>query len=171
MVGRDWKSEHLHPQAGMCDGATLWRERQSGRANRPGNSGGVPWRRTLEDSGLIKGRGIDRIACALARSPARVDGRVFTAQQALANGLVDEIGYLSGAVSWIEKAGGLTQARLVRYVRGGGYLPGIYALGDGKGGGGVEVNLLKMDLQTVLPGSGPVFMYLWAPELAPRGMP
>ena len=47
---------------------------------------------------------------------ALADGRVFTGEQAAANGLVDETGYLHDAVAAVKKLAGLKRVRLVRYV-------------------------------------------------------
>jgi protease-4 len=43
------------------------------------------------------------------------DGRIYTAQQALENGLVDEIGYFEEAVLSLEKMAGISQSKVVEY--------------------------------------------------------
>jgi protease-4 len=45
------------------------------------------------------------------------DGRIFTGPQALAHGLIDEIGYESDAVAAVEKLAGVREVHLVRYRR------------------------------------------------------
>ena len=43
------------------------------------------------------------------------DGRAYTAQEAMKNGLVDEIGYLDKAVAWAAGKAGLTKPNVVKY--------------------------------------------------------
>jgi protease-4 len=96
--------------------------------------------------------------------PARVaeltDGRIFDAPQALAAGLVDDIGDLRHAIELAKAAAGLERARVVAYHRGDAP-ENIYARG---GGLPPQVNVLPVDLGA-LAGRGPRFMYLWAPGL------
>ncbi|MCH9021590.1 MAG: signal peptide peptidase SppA, partial [Planctomycetes bacterium] len=55
------------------------------------------------------------------------DGRVFTADQALKNGLIDEIGYLTDAVNHAKKLAGINRAKVVIYQRPFDYMPNLYA--------------------------------------------
>lgn len=55
------------------------------------------------------------------------DGRIYTAQQALENGLIDQIGYLDEAISLAKQESGLTGARVVIYHRPGVYKNNIYS--------------------------------------------
>ncbi len=72
------------------------------------------------------------------------DGRIFTAPQAKALGLVDQIGYLDEAVELAKSQAGLPkEAKVVRYHRPGSYRPTIYSMFP--------------ELET----SGPQFLYLW----------
>lgn len=100
----------------------------------------------------------------LDEHPELTDGRIFTAQQAQRLGLVDQIGYFSDALDGIREAAGLSQARVIRYKRGGEFLPNVYAAAGGAGIGG-DVNLIKLDLEGILAASGPTFLYLWYPGL------
>ena len=108
----------------------------------------------------------NRPGVRIADKPELSDGRIFTAEQALNNGLVDEIGYFSAALDWIKKAAGIPEAQVIRYARAGEYLPSIYSLGTLPGGGFQgDINLIKLDAEGLLYGYGPAFMYLWRPGL------
>ncbi len=101
----------------------------------------------------------------ISEHPELADGRIFTADQALENGLVDEIGYLSKALEGLKSSMGVPEARVVRYVRSGEYMPNLYALGAAASGGHGDFNLIKLDVESLAAGGGPVFMYLWLPGI------
>jgi protease-4 len=99
-----------------------------------------------------------------------VDGRVFTAQEALELGLVDEIGYLDDAIESAKALAGLKEARVVMYTRPTGYKDNIYSHEGGLEG----LNLLSLGLKeglTAITGESAYpteefdtgFMYLWQP--------
>jgi protease-4 len=98
----------------------------------------------------------------VARVKELTDGRVFDATQALQAGLVDEIGDLRAAIEAAKQAAKVDEARVVMYRRPHETGENIYSLGRGLP---AQVNLLPLDLGA-LAGSGPRFMYLWAPGLA-----
>jgi len=89
------------------------------------------------------------------------DGRIFGADQALAVGLVDRIGYLQDAVDVAKRRARLHDARVIMYRRPREYSEGIYSRSAAPQ---VEVSLLRL-------GSGgsnipnPGFLYLWMPDL------
>jgi len=87
------------------------------------------------------------------------DGRVYTAQQALEAGLVDQIGYLEESIAIAKKEAGLTEAKVVTYYRPGTYKENIYS----QAGGGQTVNLINFDMRTLVQDGKPRFMYLWMP--------
>ena len=89
------------------------------------------------------------------------DGRIFHAQQALDGGLVDQIGTLADAIETAKKQAGVTEARVVTYEREGEMRENIHSRASGVP---AQVNVLPIDLDA-LAGSGPRFMYLWAPGL------
>jgi len=139
---------------------------------------GSPFRETEKEEmkilqGIVDGfhgrfcRIIDenRPTLKLAGNPELTDGRIFTAEQALDKGLVDEIGYFTSALDWLKKEAGVPDARLIRYKRAGEYLPNIYSLAAGAQGTQTDFNLIKFDVQSLLSGGGPAFMYLWLPNL------
>ncbi len=89
------------------------------------------------------------------------DGRVYTADQALANKLVDEIGYLDDAIAVVKKGAGIKEARVVMYHRPWGYKNNIYSQLLRPE---VEnINLINLDLSWLLGEAGLHFMYLWIP--------
>jgi protease IV len=89
------------------------------------------------------------------------DGRVYTANQALENGLVDRIGYLDDAIKLAAQEAGVVAPRVVTYYRPGSYKNNVYSkMPDG---GGTTVNLINMDLRSIVSPGTPQFMYLWTP--------
>jgi protease-4 len=95
------------------------------------------------------------------RVPELTDGRIFDAPQAVAVGLVDEIGDLRQAIAVAERAAGIEKARVVMYHRGSESRENIYSAANGLP---AQVNLMPVDLG-MLAERGPRFMYLWSPGL------
>ena len=89
------------------------------------------------------------------------DGRVYTARQAKDLGLVDQIGYLDDAIELAKDLAGLKSARLVTYVRPGAYKANIYSKLSPQGP--TTLNLINVDIRSILSGGTPKFMYLWSP--------
>ena len=87
------------------------------------------------------------------------DGRIYTAQQALALGLVDRIAYLDDVVASTKKALGVAEARVVMYHRPREYRATIYSETATVPGSGSALG----QLAGFLGGPGPRFMYLWWP--------
>jgi len=89
------------------------------------------------------------------------DGRIYSSQQALATGLVDQIGYLQDAFELAKKETGLEQAKLVLYKRPGQYRTTIYSQGPSNP---PRINsLVLFDLKGLIQPGVPKFMYLWVP--------
>ena len=89
------------------------------------------------------------------------DGRIFTAKEALNNGLIDKTGYPSQALQWAKKLASIKKARVVMYHRPAGYKPNIYSSATyDKASIGALVNL---DLPDWLNSNGTHFLYLWQP--------
>lgn len=86
------------------------------------------------------------------------DGRVLGAEQALAAGLVDRIGYLEDTIEHAKRKAGLEEARVVMYRRPNEYAESVYSRA---GAGPPEVNLLRLELGA--RRSPPQFLYLWMP--------
>ncbi len=91
---------------------------------------------------------------------AAADGRIYTAEQAKALGLVDEIGYMEDAVAAARKAAGVAEARVIMYHRPKEYRANFYSAAPVPTPG-VETSLQQ--LTTLVSGSGPRFLYLWWP--------
>jgi protease-4 len=86
---------------------------------------------------------------------ALADGRIYTAQQALESGLIDEIGYLSDAVELAQQLAGLDHARVIMYHRPGDFKGSFYA---------GPLILDPFGVASTLGGfNTPQFLYLWMP--------
>ena len=88
------------------------------------------------------------------------DGRILTGPQAMQIGLVDQIGYLEDGIAAAKQLAGLTDARVVMYVRPGTYKSNIYS--QAPGGSALEA-LANLDLMGLVRGGTPQFLYLWMP--------
>ena len=86
------------------------------------------------------------------------DGRIFSAEQALAGGLIDRIGYLEDAIELIKQRAGLEEAVVIMYRRPDEFASSVYSR---TGGGGVQLNVVNLDLEPL--SSTPQFLYLWMP--------
>ncbi len=91
---------------------------------------------------------------------AAADGRIYTAEQAKALGLVDQIGYMDDAVAAARKAAGLADARVVMYHRPKEYRANYYSTAPAPAPG---VDTTLQQLTTLVSGSGARFLYLWWP--------
>jgi protease-4 len=98
-----------------------------------------------------------RLPPETARSIA--DGRIYSAQQALALKLVDRVGYMPDAVDAARRAAGVDEARVVVYHRPRDYRATYYASAQAAAPGS-DVPLLEL---ATLLGAGPRFLYLWWP--------
>jgi ClpP class serine protease len=87
-----------------------------------------------------------------------VDGRVFSADQAAAGGLVDSIGYLESTIDRAKLRAGVAEATVIRYRRPDEYADSLYARSSV---GPPQVNMVNLNLDP-LPHT-PSFLYLWAP--------
>jgi protease-4 len=96
-----------------------------------------------------------------ARVEELADGRVFTAPEALENGLVDAVGDLGRAHELAAARAGLSAAttNLVVYRRPGGYGRNAFAIGS-SAPGGVQINLNAAAL-----APGPHYLFLWRPGM------
>ena len=89
------------------------------------------------------------------------DGRIFTAQQAVAARLIDRVGYLDDTVAVMKKKLNLSEAKVIAYYRSGSYRGTIYS------GSAVETprafNLININADGLELLSSTEFMYLWQP--------
>jgi protease-4 len=114
--------------------------------------------------GLVKQRRPGVPGGALAQV---TDGRIFTASQALALGLIDEVGYVDDAIDAAKKAAGIDRARVVMYHRNDEYRENVYSRwspggAPARGAGGAGEVALTVRMPRL---AGPRFLYLWAPRL------
>jgi len=86
------------------------------------------------------------------------DGRVYTGEQAKANGLVDGLGYLDEAVQLAKQKAGAKRVKVVMYHRPWGRKANVYASGPPAP---AQVNLLNVNVPDVFDLARPRFMYLW----------
>jgi protease-4 len=113
---------------------------------------------------------------ALSREGVRklADGRVFTAAEARAAKLVDEIGYFDDAFALAKRLANVRDARVVAIERKGlgagrrtiysrEFVEPVEAsvLAPGREG---DRNLIKLDARPLGPSLGPVLRYLWLPS-------
>lgn len=94
------------------------------------------------------------------------DGRIITGDQALACGLVDELGDLYQAFAVAQKLAGVSNAELILYHRPLRHVGSPYAIAasggsPGLGAGGMTVNLAQINLPESFMGVSSGFYYLW----------
>ena len=91
------------------------------------------------------------------------DGRVFTAEKALDDKLIDRIGYLADAIKWAKESSGVKKAKVVMYHRPSAYTPNVYSSAMYKASGLEE--LINFGLPDWLTSGGTQFLYLWQPAM------
>jgi protease IV len=101
---------------------------------------------------------VERRKIPAATAATLADGRIYTAEQALANRLIDQIGYMPDALEAARRAAGISEARVVVYKRPREYRATYYARADTDAGAFAAVSQL-----TDLAASGPKFLYVWWP--------
>ena len=133
---------------------------------------GSPLRRmTPEDRALVQGvlndlyqRFVEVVAAGRPHLPAArvselADGRIYSAAQARANGLVDGVVDLPGTIDEVRRRAGLAEARVVSYHRKREWRENLYTLPHGWETRTVELTTL-LDLL-----HAPTFAYLWWPGI------
>ena len=101
---------------------------------------------------------VERRKLTPAAAASLADGRIYTAEQALAHRLVDRIGYVADAVGVARQAAGLHEAKVVIYKRPREYRATYYAKAEAEAGA-----LTTLSQLAGLTGAGPKFLYLWSP--------
>lgn len=108
-------------------------------------------------------QGRPKLAAAKIRQLA--DGRIYTADVAKTEGLIDEIGYLDDAIERAKKSAKLSEARVVSYTRSSREThQNIYSHFDPPTVGPMgfpQINASTM--LGVLQGGTPQMMYMWIP--------
>lgn len=89
------------------------------------------------------------------------DGRIVTAGEAQAAGLIDGVAYLDDTVATMKRELKLEKARVVTYARPGAYASNIYS--EMPLPGPQAVSLISINAEEFAPFSGVRFMYLWNP--------
>jgi protease-4 len=97
-------------------------------------------------------------------TPERVrelaDGRVYTGQDALANGLVDELGYVEDAEKEVKTLSGCKRVKIVIYHRPLGYRANEYATAGSLAAGASKVDI-NVNLPNMMALVQPQFLALW----------
>jgi protease-4 len=91
------------------------------------------------------------------------DGRVYTGEQALKLGLVDQFGDVDEAVALAKKAAGVARAKVVMYHRPMGYRSNVYSAAPDTPA--MQINLLNVQGGEVTLLRRPTFLYLWSTDL------
>ena len=83
------------------------------------------------------------------------DGRIYSAPQALSEGLVDEVGSIDTAVSTAERSAGLERSRVVTYHRPREHRANLYSAS-------LTTPRFDLDIRRALPQlPSAAFLYLW----------
>jgi protease IV len=101
---------------------------------------------------------VDRRGLPAATAATLADGRIYTAEQALAHKLIDRIGYVPDALDVARRAAGLDEARVVVYKRPREYRATYYARAESDAGA-----LATIAQAAGFAGVGPKFLYLFWP--------
>lgn len=104
---------------------------------------------------VAKGRNLPR-----ERVLELADGRIYTAAQAQAVGLIDRIGTMNDALARAKARAGIDSATVVTYMRPYGFAPNYYAAG-GQPPARTQVNMLNIDLSDRWQADAAPFMYVW----------
>lgn len=84
------------------------------------------------------------------------NGRIYTSEQALENGLIDEIGYIENAVALAKKEAGLLSATIIMYHRANEFRENVYNQNQS-----ISNQVLGVDLDYLLYKSSSQLLYLW----------
>ena len=96
----------------------------------------------------------------IAKARQIADGRIYTAEQAAQNGLIDQIGYVDDAIRAAKRAAGVGEAQVIVYHRPREYRATYYARADASA---PRLDTALTQFALLLGGTGPRFLYLWWP--------
>ncbi len=144
----------------------------------PNKSMGSPFRAMKDEERAIFQDVIDRLYARflavvkdgrpdlqMAKIRQLADGRIYTADIAKAEGLIDEIGYLDDAIEQAKKVAQLTQAQVVTYTRSNPENhQNIYSHFEPPAVGPVgSPQINAHTLLGAIQGGTPQMMYMWIP--------
>jgi protease-4 len=89
------------------------------------------------------------------------DGRVYTAEEALQENLIDRVGYPEDGIKWAKEIAGVEKARVVMYHRPSGYKANVYS--SAMSNEEIVGALVNVELPDWLTSDGAQFLYLWQP--------
>lgn len=92
-----------------------------------------------------------------------LDGRVFTGPEAMAQGLIDEIGYLDDAITIARVMGKAPRAEVAFYHRGNDPARSPYAVTPNVP---LQTSLIPLSIPGLDRGRLPTFLYMWQPNPA-----
>jgi protease-4 len=98
--------------------------------------------------------------------PTNFDGRVFTAEQAVARGLIDRVGYPEDAVAVAREMAHAPDAALILYRRGNDPARSLYAVTPNW-----PIPLASIPVPGIDRARLPAFLYLWQPEATLEKVP
>jgi protease IV len=104
----------------------------------------------------------ERRRMPIERARALADGRIYTAEQALAQGLIDRVGYMGEAIDLARSAARVEEARVVVYRRPREYRATYYAQAPGQVASS-PTDTAVTQVVALLGGGGPRFLYFWWP--------
>jgi len=87
------------------------------------------------------------------------DGRIYTADEAQKNGLVDSVGFMDDALAIAKARCGSERMKAVMYDRPMGHRANAYSMAPDVG---AQFNLVNVDTGTLMSMTRPRFMYLWS---------
>ncbi len=96
----------------------------------------------------------------IAKARQIADGRIYTAEQAAQNGLIDQIGYVDDAIRVAKRAAGVGEAQVIVYHRPREYRATYYARAEASA---PRLDTALTQFAVLLGGTGPRFLYLWWP--------
>lgn len=88
------------------------------------------------------------------------DGRVYSAEQAHKNGLVDSLGYMDDAIELAQKRSGCKSVKVVMYARPMGYRANAYS----KTPAAPQFNMVQINTSALMNMQQPRFLYLWTQD-------
>ena len=91
------------------------------------------------------------------------DGRIFTADQALKDKLIDQEAYLDDSISGLKKSLGIKKARVVTYLRPSSFKSTIYSSARLAAEAAAGRDLFSLYTGSLWPEPGVSFMYMWNP--------